>query len=111
MEKKALTAVDVILETTCVLGKKIRTSRRYWEKIKREKHTELIYNLKDVAQTLTKADEIYRSLKDPDIYLYYKKLNRHTLVVVVKSLNESGFIATVFQTKKPKKKGEKVWPK
>lgn len=79
--------------------------------LKREKHADLIYDLDAVQETLVEPDEVYQGVRDPDIILYYKRMNRYTLVVVAKHLNNQGFVVTVYQTSRPKKKGEKLWPK
>ncbi|MBI4130035.1 DUF4258 domain-containing protein [Candidatus Roizmanbacteria bacterium] len=102
---------EVLFEVETPLSKKIRTHKNYWDKITKEKHIEFSYALNDVQEILTHPDEIRKSIKDDTIHIYYKKITRHTLICVVKTLNGEGFIVTVYQTSKPKPKGELLWPK
>jgi len=108
---KNIVSVDQLFEVTDVLGKIIRTSKQYWEKIKTEKHQELKYGVREVRQVLQKPDSVFRSVKDDTIALYRKKMDGDILIAVSKHLNGNGFVVTVYQTKKVIDKGEKLWPK
>jgi len=102
---------DFLFEVKDIFGKIIKTTKNYWNKIFVIKHKELKASKEEVIKVLNNADEIRKSVQDPYIYLYYKKLNKKHLVVVVKYLNNHGFIVTIYQTSKVKRKGEKIWPK
>lgn len=108
---KNIVSADQLFEVTDVFGKIIRTSKQYWEKIKTEKHQELKYGVREVGQALRKPDSVFRSVKDETIALYRKQMNGDILIVVAKHLNGSGFVVTVYQTKKVLDKGEKLWPR
>jgi len=108
---KNIVFADQLFEVTDVFGKRIRTSKQYWEKIKTEKHQELKFGVREVEQALQKPDSVFRSIKDETIALYRKQMNGDILIVVAKHLNGSGFVATVYQTKNVFDKGEKLWPK
>lgn len=88
-------------EVTCVLGKKIRTTKRYFEFITEFKHREL----------KGKLDEVRRNPEHLEIYLYYRPFKRHWICVVARHLNSEGFIITAYITAKFKKKGEETWLK
>lgn len=75
------------------------------------KHKELKVSEEVTIKVLKDTDEVRKSIQDPFIYLFYKRLNEKTLVVVVKYLNNHGFIITIYQTSKIKRKGERIWPK
>ena len=109
--KQGIVAVNQLFEVTDVFGKRIRSSKQYWEKIRTEKHQELKYGIGEIKLALQKPDSVFRSVKDGTILLYRKKINDDILIVVVKHLNGSGFLVTVYQTKKVIEKGEKLWPK
>ena len=65
-----------------------------------------------IENTLTKPEEIRRSVADTTILLYAQKQKKYDiLIVAVKVLNGDGFLVTVYQTKEVKKKGELLWPK
>ena len=109
---KKVVEYDLLFEIKDVLGRKIRTTKDYWQKIKTLKHRELKYGVEEVKNTLTKPDEARRSVTDATILLYAQKKKKYDiLVVAVKVLNGDGFLVTVYQTKEFKKKGELVWPK
>lgn len=95
---KTLVSEELLFTTTDVFGRMVRTTRRYWQKIKEEKHTELTAEPGDVVKVISHPDEVYRSVQDPFIAIYYKKQRDDTsLVVLVKFVGEAGF-------------GEKLWP-
>lgn len=108
---KKIIPVNILFEVIDVLGKKVRITKLYWLRIKSEKHRELTYDYPEVVRTLEKSDEVYISVRDAYIRLFFKNFRDTTLVVLVKYLNGDGFIVTVYQTSKVKRKGEKVWPK
>lgn len=108
---KNIVSADQLFEVTDVFGKRIRTSKQYWEKIKTEKHQELKYGVREVGKVLQKPDSVFRSVKDETIALYRKQMDGDILIVVSKHLNGNGFVVTVYQTKKVLDKGEKLWPK
>lgn len=109
---KDLVSEDILFEIKDILGRKIRTTRSYWKKIKQIKHTELKYGIAEVKKTLKKPDEIRTSVTDATILLYAKNVSEYDiLVVAVKALNGEGFLVTVYQTNDYKKKGELIWPK
>ena len=100
-----------LFEITDIFGKRVRTSKEYWKKIKKDKHQELMFEKQEAVDTLVRPDEVYRSVRDEYIKLYYKKFATTTLVVVVKYLNGDGFVVTAYQTSKVKRKGKILWPK
>jgi hypothetical protein len=102
---------DLLFEVKDVFGKHVRTTRSYWNKIFFVKHKEVKISSAEVIKVLENPDEVRRSVQDPYIYLYYKNVDKKYLVVVVKYLNNHGFIVTIYQTSKVKRKGEKVWPR
>ena len=109
---KKIASYDLLFEVTDVLGRKIRTTTDYWQKIKTLKHRELKYGVEDVKNTLIKPDEIRKSVTDSTILLYAQKQKKYDiLIVAVKVLNGGGFLVTVYQTRLYKQKGELVWQK
>lgn len=103
---------ELLFEVKDVLGRKIRTSKDYWLKIKTLKHRELRYGITEVKNALKSPDEIRKSVTDPNVLLFAKKTTEYDiLIVAVKVLNGEGFLITVYQTKWYTKKGEIVWLK
>ena len=102
---------EVLFEITDIFGRKIRTTKDYWLKIKTLKHRELRYGIREVKKTLIDPDEVRRSVTDETILLYTKKVTKYDiLIVAVKILNNDGFLVTVYQTKEYGKKGKILWP-
>lgn len=109
---KFLVDNTLLFSVTDIFGKKVRTTKNYWDRIKTDKHRELTADHTEVMKTIQKPDEVYQSVQDPYISLFYKNLSGGiTLVVVLKYLNGDGFVVTVYETTKVKRKGEKLWPK
>lgn len=103
---------ELLFEVKDILGRKIRTTKDYWLKIKTLKHRELHYGIAEVKNALKSPDEIRRSVTDPTVLLFAKKTAKYDiLIVAVKVLNGEGFLITVYQTKGYTKKGEIVWQK
>ena len=95
-------------EVTSILGKRIRTTAPYWEKLVTTKHPRMRGREKEVQTVLKKADEVRRSRINPGVYLYYKKAREHYTCAVVKHLNDEGFLITAYLTK-AMKIGEVIW--
>lgn len=108
--KQSIVSGDVLFEITDIFGLSIRTTNAYWQKITKEKHRELHVDITNVIAALQKPDEVYKSVQDDFINIYYKQMNENFLVVVVKFVNECGFVITCYQTSKTKRKGEQLWP-
>lgn len=110
--KKTVELVDILFEVRDILGRKIRTTKTYWKKIKEVKHTELKFGIPEVKKTLKNPDEVRQSVMDTTILLYARRQEKYDiLIVAVKVLNGDGFLVTTYQTKEYKKKGVLVWPK
>ncbi len=107
----SITSSSLLFETTDVFGAPVRTTVQYWSYIKTVKHQELAVTVDQVKRTLMSPKEVRRSIQDEHIKLFYKTFGALTLVVVVKYIQEAGFVVTVYQTSKAKRKGEKLWPK
>lgn len=109
---KKIVEYNLLFEIKDVFGRKIRTTKDYWLKINTLKHGELKYGIVEVKKTLTKPDEVRRSVTDATILLYAQRQKKYDiLIVAVKVLNGEGFLVTCYQTRKVKRKGELLWQK
>jgi len=61
-----------------------------------------------VKKALEEPDEVRVSQEDENVYLYYRRLDKHQIVVVARHLNDEGFIITSYITDKVKE-GEQIW--
>lgn len=102
---------DILFEVNCYyFNKKIRTTGDYWRKIVDNKHPSIKGNEEKVVSTLQNPDEIRQSKRFNDVSLYYKQFVEGYVCVVVKLLNDEGFIVTAYHTTKIKE-GGLVWKK
>ena len=84
------------------LGKRIKVSADYWNKIIETKHPVMRDREELVKEALTRPDHVRRSRKDQAVYLYYRKHGERFCCVVVKHLNGDGFVVTTYLTDKVK---------
>lgn len=68
--KKSLVSADLLFEIEDILGRKIRTTKSYWKKIKEVKHTELKFGTSEVKNTLKNPILIEGFIVNPIWYLW-----------------------------------------
>ena len=95
-------------DATTPLGKKIHTTKSYWDYIADRKHPEIKGKKRAAIETLKNPDTIKQSLVDKGVFLYYQKRKDKYFCVVTKHLDGEGFVITAYITKKLAK-GEIVW--
>ena len=97
-------------EIICVFGKKINfTKERYLHIV--VKHPELEGKEKEIVKTVENADFVQESVYEKNVLLYYRSINKKEyVVVVVKVLNNHGFIITAYIANIIKK-GVIIWKK
>lgn len=99
---------NTLFEIETQIGK-IRTTKSYWEIIT-HKHPEVRNLLDTIKKVLEHPDQIRKSKVDKHVYLFYKKLEKYSLAIVTKKINNEGFVITSYLTGKIKE-GERIWPK
>src|SRR3989339_53938 len=104
MEKnrKDITLYKLKFEVISKLGFSVSTTYVYWKVITTVKHPTLKSQEKSVKLTISDPDEIRLSKRDHMVFLFYRKIKKRYLCVVVKQLNERGFIVTAYWTDKIK---------
>ncbi len=85
-------------EVVSSLGRRIRVSAEYWEKIVRNKHPAMAGQEELVKGTLTDSEQVRRSRKDESVFLHYRRAGEYYCCVVVKHLNGDGFVVTAYMT-------------
>lgn len=100
-----MSETNILFAVNTLIGK-IRTSKGYWETIT-HKHPEVRSLLETIKEALKRPEQIRRSKMDTAVYLFYKKLERYWLAVVVRKINHEGFVVTAYLTDKIKE-GEKI---
>jgi len=93
--------MESIFEISDKTGRKIQLSKDRWNHIT-VKHPNMTNMLEDIKKALEKPTFIvpHKYTKDMRNYYFYYKLEKHYLLVSVKYLNGSGFVATAFITRK-----------
>lgn len=100
-----------IFEVVSKVEKKIKLTEVQWSHI-RYKHKELDTQLQNMITTLKEPDFVYYSPGEKN-YHYYRRFGRTPvtekyLLLVVKHLNEEGFVITAFFVSKIRRKGKEV---
>ena len=99
-----------IFEIKTPLGFLVRCSRSYWEFIVSQKHPVLRGHEADVIEALTNPDEIRKSRKDGEVFLFYCGSFPRWLCAVAKTQGGDGFLITAYPTDAIKV-GDIVWKK
>jgi hypothetical protein len=89
---------EIHFEVTSSLGKRIRVTKSYWNFIITAKHPMMAGKEALVEDALMNAEEVRRSNKDKEVFIYYKRTKRYFIAVVCKHLNGSGYIITTYIT-------------
>ena len=88
---------DLLFNILTPLGFTVRTNREYWQKIV-SKHPDIADRLDQIKSTLRMPIEVRESSRDENILLFYGEKEKYWMVVVVRRLNEEGFIITAYRT-------------
>jgi hypothetical protein len=97
-------------EVPTPLGFTVRRTRAYWEFIIREKHPVLARHETDVKEALSHPDEIRRSRKDAQVFLFYRGGKPRWLCAIVRRDDAAGFLITAYPTDVVKAE-ETIWTK
>lgn len=90
------------------LGFAVRCSEAYWQFIISEKHPVLAGREAEVKETLADPDEIRRSRKDSEVFLFYRGNAPRWLCAVVRRGDGTGFLITAYPADAVKV-GEAIW--
>ncbi len=98
----------LLFEVHSVLGRRIRTTHEYWQKIIRDKHPAMQDKIDQVQKTLINPLEVRRSKSDFSVYLYYRRYGKRFICVVTRHENSEGFVITTYISDNMKE-GEVIW--
>jgi hypothetical protein len=101
---------NLLFEVQTPLGWSVRVGRRQWLRISTIKHQAMAGKENDVGHVLRDPEQIRRSRKDADVYLFYRAVHTDRWIrAVAKQVdNESGFLVTAYPTDSIKQ-GETEW--
>jgi len=100
---------EVLFEVQTPISFRVRMTVSYWKRIVTMKHPVMQGHEEEVKRTLRDPEEIRRSKKDPTVYLFYREERQgRWICVMVKRLNDEGFVITTYPTDRIKE-GERIW--
>jgi len=99
-----------IFEIDTHLGFAVRCTESYWSFISTEKHPVMTGKLKEVKLALSEPDEIRKSKKDENVFLFYRGEHPRWIVAVAKKEDGFGFLITSYPADVIKV-GDLVWKK
>ncbi len=92
------------------LGFRVRCSVTYWDLIVSTKHPAMRDRIDDVRLTLARPDEVRRSLHDPDVMLFNRRVATRLVCAVVKKDGGVGYLITAYPADSIKR-GDVIWTK
>lgn len=94
--------MEEYFKVTSKLGKTIRTSLTYWQKIVTIKHPVMSGREREVKRTLVDPEIVKESQRDRSVCLYYRRFRKLYVCVVVRHENHRGFIISTYPVDKVK---------
>ena len=99
----------LLFDVPTPLGFTVSVNAKYWDMIVSIKHPAMKGRGKEVQETLRHPDEIRRSKRDPNVYLFYsKEPPGRWICAVVKRVDRDAFLITTYPTDAIKE-GERIW--
>jgi hypothetical protein len=102
--------VDRVFDVVTPLGFRVYCTSTQWDRIVAIKHPPMRGRLQDVIDTLVHPDEVRRSVGDPHVLLFHRRVEPRWVCAVAKRTNMEGFLITAYPADKIKQ-GEIVWTK
>ena len=104
-------AKKILIDVATPLGYRVVLTRDRWREIVRFKHPAVARHEQQVRECLEPPDTIRASAKDPDVHVYYLKIDRANLCVVTAPRTaDSRFVVTAYFTIRIKQ-GDELWTK
>jgi hypothetical protein len=101
---------ELLLNINTPLEFVVYCTNEYWNIVSHIKHPVMSGEEKIVEEVLCLPDEVRQSIRDKQVFLFYKKIEKRYICVVVKRLNGTGFLITAYPTDKIKE-GLLLWMK
>lgn len=100
----------LVIDLMTPLGFRVVCSKEQWERITTIKHPPMRGRLTDVVSTLADPDEIRRSVGDPNVILFHRRVAPRWVCAVAKHADGIGYLITAYPADKIKR-GEVLWTK
>ncbi len=101
---------EVTIDVMTPLGFRVMCAEQYWQRIATIKHPLMAGRLEDVRATLEDPDEVRRSVGDPQVLLFHRRVVPRWVCAVVKKADDVGYLITAYPADKVKS-GGLVWTK
>ncbi len=99
----------ILISAVTPLGYRVALTRDRWREIIRFKHPAMAGNETAVRACLATPEVVRQSMNAPEVHMYYRKLGRRYLcVVVAQSEQEDRFVVTAYFTRNIKR-GTEIW--
>lgn len=102
--------VDLVFDVATPVGFRVRCTTAQWLAISTIKHPPMRGRLQDVIETLEHPDEVRRSVRDPNVLLFHRRVDPRWVCAVAKRTDGVGFLITAYPADRLKQ-GEIVWTK
>jgi len=99
-----------VIDVVTPLGFRVVCEAAYWERITTIKHPPMRDRLRDVVAALADPDEVRRSVGDPAVLLFHRRVVPRWVCAVVKRAEHLGYLITAYPADEIKA-GELVWRK
>lgn len=99
---------DLVLDVPTLLGFRVVGSAETWHRITMIKHPPMRHRLADVQQTLAEPDEVRRSMNDPDVLLFHRRVEPRWVCAVARRSADVGYLITGYPADTIKR-GDLVW--
>jgi hypothetical protein len=100
---------ELLFDVLTPLSFTVSVKARYWEIIVSIKHPVMAGREREVMKTLESPEQIRRSRREPNVYLFYREEHPgRWICAVVKKLNGEAFLVTTYPTDAIKE-GEPIW--
>ncbi len=83
-------------------------SAEYWTRISTIKHPPMRERLAEVVATLADPDEVRRSVNDPEVLLFHRRVTPRGVCAVVKRAGGIGYLITAYPADRIKRR-DAVW--
>lgn len=104
MTAQAVLVIDVMTP----LGFRVTCTAQYWGRITTIKHPPMSGRLDEVIRTLSDPDEVRRSVGDPQVMLFHRRVAPRWVCAVVRRADGIGYLITAYPADKIKS-GEVLW--
>jgi hypothetical protein len=91
---------EPVINVMTPLGFRVTCSPEQWDRITLIKHPPLRDRLQDVTMTLQDPDKVRRSVRDPNVLLFHRRVTPRWVCAVVRRPDDTGYLITAYPADK-----------